>query len=88
MFHTVFDQTERRVDDSAHGVVAHRRAEVELPVALMPVEPVAIVMVGVGAGRRRDRLGGRMDGVVVKRSEHQFCFCLTAPAAVTPRGAR
>ena len=44
-------EAEGGVDDAAHGIVAHRRAEVEVAVALMPVEPVAVVVVGV-AGRR------------------------------------
>ncbi len=70
MLDAVYDEAEGCVDDAADGIVTHRRAEVEGSVALVAVEPVAVVVVGVAGRRRGDRVGRRVDGEVVERAEH------------------
>src|SRR5271166_1195679 len=71
MLDAVYDQAEGRVDDAADGIVTHRGAEVEGAVALVAVEPVAVVVVGVAGRRCGDRVGRRVDGEVVERAEQE-----------------
>jgi hypothetical protein len=75
MLDPVFDQAEGGVDDAADGIVAHGGTEVKVAVALVAVEPVAVVVVGVGGRRRGDRIRGRMDGEVVEWAEHGASLC-------------
>ena len=65
MLDSVLHQTESRVDDPADRVVAHGRAEVEAAVALVAVEPVAVVVVRVAGRRGGDRVA---DGWIGKSS--------------------
>ena len=72
--HRVFDavthEAERAVHHAPDGVVAHRRAEVEVTVALVAVEPVAVVVVGIAGRRMGDGIRRRVDRVVVERAQH------------------
>ncbi len=70
VLNAIFYQAEGGVDDAADGIVTHGRAEVERAVALVTVEPVAVVVVGVAGRRRGDRVGRRVDREVVERAEH------------------
>jgi hypothetical protein len=58
------------VDQAAVGIVRHSTGEEELAVAREPVEEVTVVVVRVGAGRVRHRVGGLVDREVVIGSEH------------------
>ena len=70
MLDTVEHEAERRVDDPTDRVVTHRGAEVELAVALVAVEPVAVVVVRIAGRRVGDRIRRRVDRVVVERAQH------------------
>jgi hypothetical protein len=70
VFHPVQYDAERGVDDTPHRIVTHGSAEVELALLLVAVEPVTVVVVRVARRRMGDRIGGRVDRVVVEWAQH------------------
>ncbi len=66
----VDDDAERGVDDAEHRVVPHRAADVEGAVALVSVEEVAVVVVGVRRRWRGHGIGVGVDRIVVPGCEH------------------
>jgi hypothetical protein len=70
---SIFDEAESRIDDAANRVMPHCGSEVELPVAVVTVEPIPVVVVGVRARRDRDRVGRGVDGEIVEWGKHRPC---------------
>ena len=70
MLHSVAHDAECGVDHAPHWVMTHCRTEVELPVALMSVEPIPVVVVdiacgGVGDGMAEGGSGSRRMGLAM-----------------------
>ena len=66
----VVHDRERGVDHAPVRVVAHGAAEEELALDVVAVEPVAVVVVGIGRDRLGDGRRGLVDRVVVERRQH------------------
>ena len=70
----VDDDAERRVDHPEDRIVTHGATDEEGTIALVSVEEVAVVVVGVTRGRCGDRVGAGVDREVVPWREHGSTF--------------
>jgi len=69
-------QAERSIDHTENRIVAHGPANVEGALALVGVEEVAVVVIGIARRWCRHRIGVGMDGEVIPRRQHR-CWSTT-----------